>query len=174
MRRLTVAVVSSVIVVVILLAGCATMQLAQPHELVAPTPIYGNSGKYLCPYTQDGVMAEWTDKAINAKIGAAVGQYAGARAGQAVVEQIPFIGGWLGGMAGEAAGRAIAIDMAGGWEYIKETSDLSFDSVDDMAVYLYVKHSTHEHFQAAVEAAWEIYPELRKRYHVAIRDARRR
>ncbi len=174
MRKLTITAVFIGIFGLIILAGCATMQFAKPYELVAPTPIYGNSGKYMSPYTQDDVLAEWTDKAINAKMGAAIGRYAGAKVGQKALEQVPFIGGFLGQKAGEAAGRAIAIKMSGGWNYIKNTSDISFDSIDDMAVYLYVKYSDHEHYQQALTTTWEIYPELKKRYLAAIRDARHR
>jgi hypothetical protein len=127
-----------------------------------------NEGKYVCPYTQDGVVAEWVDKAINAKMGATIGKHVGAYAGQKALEQIPFIGGWLGGKAGEAAGRAIAIKACGGWDYIKSTSDISFDNIDDMSVYLYVKFSTNEHFQEVLQATWEIYPEMLKTYNNAL------
>jgi hypothetical protein len=133
-----------------------------------------NSGKYMCPYTQDDVLAEWVDKAIQAKLGATLGKTVGAYAGQKALEQVPLLGGFLGSMAGEAAGRAIAIQAAGGWDFIKSTSDLSFNSVDNMAVYLYVMHSSHEHYQQALNATCEIYPELSNRYSYAIRKAPRR
>lgn len=158
---------------IIFLGGCATtMKMTPPNELVCPQPIQGNTGKYMCPYTQDGVLAEWTDKAINAKIGGAVGQYAGTFAGQKALEQVPFVGGFLGGKVGEQAGKAIAIKMAGGMDYIKKTSDLSFNSIDDMAVYIYVAHSNHEHYKEALSATYEIYPELKQKYYVAISKAK--
>lgn len=158
---------------VIFLGGCATTRkMTSPNELVCPQPIQGNTGKYMCPYTQDGVLAEWIDRAINAKIGGAVGQYAGTFAGQKALEQVPFVGGFLGGKVGEEAGKAIVIKMAGGMDYIKKTSDLSFDSIDDMAVYLYVNNSQHEHYQKALSSTFEIYPELKRKYYAAIAKAR--
>jgi len=155
-------------------SGCATMSLPSPDELRAPAPIQGNGGKYMCPYTSDGVLAEWTDKAVNAKIGATIGKHAGAYAGQKALQQVPFVGGLLGSKAGEAAGRAIAIETCGGMENIRATSDLSFNTVENMAVYMYVHHSTHEHYQGAVKACSDIYPQFGKRYHGAIRKAARR
>lgn len=163
------------ILIAFLFSGCAAMQpQLQPHEVQAPTPIEGNTGAYMCPYTSDGVTAEWVDKAINARMGAAVGQMAGAYAGQAVMEQIPFVGGFLGSMAGEKIGREIAIKACGGWEYIKLTSDLSFVSVDDMAVYMFANYSLNSNYNEVFNAVKEIYPEFADKYHVAIQNAPKR
>ncbi len=170
-RNIMVATIVSCISAVFL-SGCGPT-LAQPHELTAPQPIIGNAGKYKCPYTQDGVMAEWTDNAINAKLGSTIGKTAGAYVGQKALEQIPFIGGILGSAVGDAAGRAIAIEASGGWEFINSTSDLSFPNCDDMSLYLYVKCSSHPHFQKALSASFEIYPEMKKRYYSALVKASR-
>lgn len=150
--------------------GCAP-KIARPDQLLAPTPISGNSGEYMCPYTQDGVLAEWTDKAIKASMGAAIGGTLGAYAGAKLLEQVPFVGGFLGQKAGEAIGRKIIIESAGGMEFIKEKSDLSFNNVNDLSVYLYVKHSTHEHFQEALKAVMALYPEMKQGYYSALVSA---
>jgi len=153
-------------------ASCAKQpHIAQPQQLNAPDPIADNSGLYMCPYTSDGVMAEWTDKAINAKMGSTIGSMAGAYAGQKALEQVPFVGGFIGQKVGEKIGREIAIKSCGGMEYIKETSDLSFNNVEEMSLYLYVKHSSHEHYQNALNAAQEIYPEFKKGYYQALVSA---
>ncbi len=125
----------------------------------------------MCPYTSDDVLAEWVDKAINAKTGAVVGKTIGAYAGQQALNNTPFIGGILGATIGEGIGRSVAIKAAGGWEYIRETSDISFNSINNMAVYLYVNHSTHKHYNDALSATYEIYPKLQKNYAKAIRKA---
>lgn len=162
-----------VIFLVLSLTSCVTPpKIASPDQLTAPSPRLDNKGTVMCPYTQDGVLAEWVDKAINAKMGATIGKHAGTYAGQKAMENVPFVGGFLGSMAGEAAGRAIAIEASGGMEYIISTSDMSFDNIDDMAVYLYVKHSSHEHYQAGLDATMEIYPELKKRYSQALHQAK--
>lgn len=150
--------------------GCAP-KIAQPSQLTAPTPIQDNSGEYMAPYTSDEVLAEWVDLAAKAKaasgIGGAVGAYAGAKA----LEQVPFVGGFLGKAVGEKIGKEIAIKSAGGREKIIETSDLSFDEVDELAVWMYVKYSENEHYKSAFDATTGIYPDFKKRYGVALVNA---
>ncbi len=173
-----IAAVSALSLSMVVLAGCGAMggpQIAPPAQLatVAPEPIYGNSGEFMSPYTEDGVVALWVDKALNAKLGAAVGRQAGAKAGEKLMENVPFFGGMLGKKVGDSAGRAIAIEASGGWEYIKENSDLSFNSLSDMSVYLYANHSSHPQFQKVLEATFEIYPEMRDTYYAALQNASR-
>src|SRR4051812_29795476 len=61
-----------------LLTGCA---LPPPETLVSPTPIHGNSGKFLNPYRADGSLAPWADKGIHAnRFAAAVGGMAASEA----------------------------------------------------------------------------------------------
>jgi len=153
------------------MTGCGAPRMAKPSQLVAPAPIEGSTGKFMNPYTQDGVLAKWVDKAVNAQMGATAGRMVGAYAGRKAMEQIPFIGGMLGAKAGDAIGRKIAIESSGGMEYIKETSDTSFNTVQDLSVYLYVKHSSHKHFQAALKATQEIYPELKQGYYRSLQVA---
>ncbi len=161
-----------VILIVLSITSCMPMkQPLQPNQIIPPMPRLDNEGAYMCPYTQDGVVAEWVDKAINAKMGATIGKHAGAYIGQKALENIPFVGGWLGSTAGEAAGRAIAIKASGGWDYIKSTSDSSFDNSNDLAVYIYATYSTNEHFKDVLDATMEIYPELKKGYYNALCNA---
>ena len=158
-----------ILLLLMLLYGCSIgPQIAAPYELKAPQPILDNTGKYMCAYTQDGVLAEWSDKAINAKIGSAIGKTAGAYAGQKMMEQVPLIGGLLGEAVGEKVGRDIAIQASGGMQVIKNSSDISFNSFDDMAVYMYVNYSNHEHYKDALAAAFEIYPNFQETYYPAL------
>lgn len=158
---------------VAIISGCMTQQvkLTEPHLISAPEPIEGTEGTFMNPYTEDGVLAKWVDKAVNAEMGAQVGSLVGAQAGQAVLDQVPFIGGLFGEAAGEMVGRKIAIEMAGGMEYIKETSDSSFNTINDMALYLYANHSNHKHYQEALSATMAIYPELEEGYYPALTAA---
>jgi hypothetical protein len=151
------------------LTGCATTaSFPTAAQVVAPPPLPNNSGKYMAPYTSDGVVAEWVDKAVKAKLGSAIGGQIGAYAGQKALEQIPFFGGMIGQKAGEAIGREVAVKAAGGWESIKASSDLSFNSVDDLAVWMYAKFSANEHYNDVLAATQGIYPDLQQRYSAAI------
>lgn len=156
------------------LFACApTILPPSEMSMSCPIPIEGNSGKYMCPFTSDDVVAEWVDKAVQAKlagsVGGAIGNYAGAKA----LEQVPFIGGFLGEAVGKKIGTEVAIKSAGGREFIAQTSDISFDNVDDLAVYLYVKHSSNQSYNDALQATYAIYPELKERYSIALTNASR-
>lgn len=154
--------------------GCVTAPaFPTPAQITAPAPIEGNTGKYMSPYTSDGVVAEWVDKAMKAKMGAQVGGMIGAYAGQKAMEQIPFVGGFLGQKAGEAVGREVAVKASGGWEYIKSTSDLSFNSIQELSVWMYATHGTNEHYAEVLSAIQEIYPEMKTQYYAAIQNAAR-
>jgi len=133
--------------------------------------IANNSGTYLSPYTSDGVTAEWVNKAINAKmgssVGSAVGAAAGAYAGRKALESVPggsLLGSLFGGMAGSKAGKDVgrdaAIEASGGWDYIRQTSDQSFRSLDDMARWMTQVHGQKSNFQEVVNATLQVYPEL--------------
>jgi hypothetical protein len=152
----------------------APVQAAVPPQATyTPEPIAGNTGVYMCPFTSDDTVALWVDKGVSARFGASVGGTVGALAGQQVLKQVPFVGGILGQQAGNAIGREVAINAAGGEEYIKSTSDLSFNSVDDMAVYIYTRYSTREDYGNIVKLTGEIYPEFSNRYAAAIKRATR-
>lgn len=136
----------------------------------APTPIYGNTGQYMSPFTEDGTVAPWVEKGMTATISGNVGSSFGAYAGQQVLENVPMVGSVLGATVGRTIGREIALRGAGGWEFIKESSDLSFDSLDDMARYLVATNASHPQFAKVLTATYGIYPELEQSIAAAIRE----
>ena len=149
----------------------AAIQQAEAQKQVAGLAIEDNSGQFLSPYTSDGVTAEWVNKAINAKMGSAagsaVGAAAGAYAGRKALESVPggsligsFFGGMAGSKAGQNVGRDAAIQASGGWDYIRETSDLSFRSLNDMARWMTTVHGQKSNFQEVLNATLQVYPEL--------------
>jgi hypothetical protein len=159
----------AVLTLALLLSACATApHMAAPTALRAPTPIMGTTGKFMSPYTEDGTVALWVEKGRAASAGAGIGGFVGAQAGQKLAENIPFVGGMLGQAVGESAGRAIALKMVGGEEFIRANSDMSFNSVDELAVYMYVKNSSHKDYTDALKLTQDIYPELKTRYAAAI------
>jgi hypothetical protein len=153
--------------------------LPAPDIVIAPPARLDCQGKYLSPFTQDGTVSLWVDKAVNVKTGAVVGKTIGAYAGQQAASRIPYVGGILGSVVGSAVGaevgRQAAIKSCGGWNFIRSTSDMSFDSRGDMAVYLYATYAgKNEHYSEAITATYAIYPDVKKCWHRAIASAPRR
>lgn len=156
-----------------LLTGCASSgpKFAAPSALRAPQPIAGSTGKYMSPFTEDGTVAPWVEKGKSAKAGTAIGGYLGAQAGQRLAQQIPLFGAMLGQSVGESVGRAAALEMVGGEQFIRANSDISFATVQDLAVYMYSKNSGHKDYAEALALTQEIYPELKTAYYPAIANA---
>ncbi|MFN8627275.1 MAG: hypothetical protein U0587_14985 [Candidatus Binatia bacterium] len=172
------------------MAGCTAMKpMPKPDEVMAPTPIAGNGGAYVSPYKRDGSLAPWADQSFGAaagkmakQAGTEVGMNVTTNVGAAVAgSMIPGIGGLFAKAATEEAGKSvkasaqhgIAVSSRGGMEQIKATSDLSFNTVDDLAVYLYATHSHDDNYQTALDAAMEVYPDLQKTYESALKNAPR-
>ena len=138
--------------------------------LTAPTPLTNQTGAFFLPYNSKGELTGWANKALNAQIGAAVGEKAGEEAGKALVSKVPF-GGLLGGAAKSKGKELGAVAAVGGPEFIKSSSDLSFNTLEDYAVYLHVKHANDAEFSKALATAIAIDPPLEKGYPAALKAA---
>lgn len=146
----------------------AKTNISEQTETAAETPIIqNNSGRYLSPYTSDGVVAEWVNKAINNQMGSAAGSAVGAAAGnyaaQKALENVPggaLLGSIFGSMAGKTAGNKVADDISGGDAYRRQTSDLSFHSLNDMAAWLRAEHGDKANFAEVTKATNAVYPGL--------------
>ncbi|NQZ56512.1 MAG: hypothetical protein HRT88_03450 [Lentisphaeraceae bacterium] len=165
----------SLLVVAMLMCSCASRpQYPVANTLIVPAPIEGNSGKYMCPFTSDDTICQWVSAGIGAKAGASVGAAIGAYAGQKALEQIPFVGGFIGQRVGRKIGREIAIKSMGGMEAIKKGSDLSFNNIGTLSVYIYAKHSAHEEYADVVSLMGELYPDFQTQYPRAVLSAPRK
>ncbi len=140
------------------------------YDLVAPTPLPDSSGKYVSPYLADGEVTAWAEKALAAEAGAQAGDMAGDAAANTIAKKIPF-GGLLRGKTKEKASAAGAATAIGGWDFIRESSDLSFAEMDEVAVYLHVTHGEDPGYDETLAAAMNIYPELKKGYGKALKKA---
>lgn len=144
-----------------------TVQLA---DIPAPEPLPNTSGRYLLPYTDDGALTDWASKALNTQVGAAIGEKAGEEAGKQLASRVPF-GGLASGFMKKKGKETGAIIALGGKDYLKKTSSLSFNNLDDYAVYLHVKHSAEPGYAEAMAAAMAVYPDLEKGYDNALKKA---
>ena len=163
-------------ILLISLVMCSCVGIHQPQfpaadSIEIPTPVEGNTAKYMCPFTSDDTICEWVSSGIGAKAGASIGAAIGAYAGQKALEQIPFVGGFIGQKVGQQIGREIAIASMGGMDSIKEGSDLSFNNIRKLSIYIYAKHSTHEEYADVVSLMGELYPEFKTQYMAALISA---
>jgi len=163
-----------------ILVGCASttdknsgFQIPLPSELLTPNYVEGSSGKYMSPFTSDLVVTEWVDKAIDANIGANLGGLIGTHVGQVILSEIPFVGSTIGKEIGESAGYSLALNAIGGDEFLRESTDISFNSLKDMSIYLYKYNSEHRSYLEAVKATMVLYPGLKDVYNASIINAPR-
>ncbi len=138
--------------------------------VTAPAPLANTNGKFLLPYTTDGQLTEWANKTLSTQIGAAVGAKAGEEAGKHLASKVPF-GGLAGGLIKKKGKEMGAMAAIGGVEFVKKTSNLSFNNLDEYAVYLHVTHANGSDYTRALAAAMAIYPDLEGRYDDAVKAA---
>lgn len=122
--------------------------------------IADSSGQFLSPITSDGVVAEWVEKSISVGLGSSLGGAAGAYVGQKALENVPFVGGFLGQRGGAALGRKLALEGVGGEAFMRETTDISFNTVDEMATWLKRNYATHPRMAEVLKASGKIYTDL--------------
>ena len=150
-----------------LLTGCA---LPKPETLVSPTPIQGDSGKFLNPYLADGTLAPWAKKGVG-KSRAAAG-LAGFAAAEAISFFVPVAE--VSTAAENTIKQTAAIGAAGGKKYMKSTSETSFKRRQDFAVYLYTNHSKTKLYKKTLALVAEIYPDMWAHYDGDIRKAKKK
>ncbi|MBL9218185.1 MAG: hypothetical protein JNG82_06840 [Opitutaceae bacterium] len=138
---------------------------------IAPAPLPGKTGKYFAPYDSNGQLTEWASKALSANIGAAIGSKAGEKAGTMAASKIPLAGGFLA-MGAKKKGKELgAMAAVGGADFVKKSSDASFNSVQDLAVHMHLNHAGKADYIKAFAAAMAIYPDFEKTYEQAIKQA---
>ena len=152
--------------------GTITLDYAEPIE--------GNTGKFLLPFDEAGNPTLWAEKALSAQIGAAVSEKVSGKAIDTALSKVPF-GGFMRGAAKSKAKGAGAILAIGGWDYIKETTTLSFNRLDDYSIYLHSEYNGLPGYETALAAAMAVYPKLEtahrkyidKAYKKARKEARK-
>lgn len=128
-------------------------------QATAPRPLEGNGGQFMSPFTSDGVTAEWVTKSMKVQASGEIGGAVGQVAADNLLSNIPFAG-MFAGKATKALARSAALKSIGGEAFLKETSDLSFNTLEDMAKYMYAFHSSHPDYAKIVKATAAIYPEF--------------
>ncbi len=141
--------------------------LPAPGQLNVPVPKGVGVGAYASPYTRSGELAIWAQAALDSEEPA--GLLGAVRAQNA--------SWWATGvevLTGERAAldvNAATLENAGGWENVRATSDVTFDDVDDLAVYLYAVHGRDARFLRVLKITQDLNPGLAPAYREAIRRA---
>ncbi len=150
--------------------SAATAAPAASPAAAAPTAsglIEGVTGLYMSPFTSDGVTAGWITKSLQVKAAGQIGSMAGNYLGQKAMENVPFVGGFLGKKAGEAMGRQMALSAIGGEAFLKESSDLSFNTPQTLVDWTMANYGAREDITQVMQAVIAIYPDVQTPYLVA-------
>ncbi len=138
--------------------------------LKSKEPIQGSSGKYMLPFDQAGEPTEWAAKALTAQAGAEVGAMASDQAVGMLAAKVPF-GGFLKSSAKSKSKEMGAVLAIGGWDYVKENTSLSFDSMYDYSVYMHAKFQGLPGYEEALASAMAIYPKLEQSHKGSVDKA---
>ena len=138
--------------------------------LNAPEPGEGVDGKFVLPFDQYGELTDWAEDALATEEVGATSHGTGS-----VGLNLP-----LGHVTlREGLTKSISdIELIGGWERIRQTSSLSFDSLSDYSLYLHDEYQGTEDYKPMLAAALVIYPKLervhRKTIEKVYRDLRKK
>jgi len=150
-------------------------------ELEVTEPRYDSEGEFVFPYKDDGFMTEWAEKSLTAQAGSEAGALVGDAAADSIASRVPF-GGLAGGLIRGKSREIGAVTAVGGWEFIRQTSELSFDSLNEFSVYMHAEFQGLPDYEQALAAAMAIYPKLERSHKRAVdrayknarREARKR
>ena len=146
------------------------MLAAGTAELEVPEPAEGNTGEFYFPYMQSGYLTPWAEKALSAQIGAEVSGRAADGAINSLASRVP-LGGLLASRAKGKAKETGAVIAIGGWDFIRENTDTSFNSLADLSVYMHSEFNGEADYEQALAAAMALYPELERSHERAIDNA---
>lgn len=149
-------------------AATAGVSAAAP---AVPTPVAANAGKFYAPYKADGTLTDWAQKALGAQVGAAIGAKAGEKVGSMAASKIPLAGGFLA-MGAKKKGKELgALAAVGGTDFMKQSSDVSFNSLAELSTYMHLKFAGNADYVKAFAATLAVYPDLEKTYENAVKAA---
>ncbi len=87
---------------------------------------------------------------------------------------IPIAGDLFSEQVEQDMVKSAALKAAGGSKFMRETSDQSFNKLDDLAAWPYINYSTAREFKSLQKFLVELYPYLADNYGMAVRKAKRK
>ncbi|HVZ64397.1 MAG TPA: hypothetical protein VG936_07485 [Lacunisphaera sp.] len=149
-------------------AGAASAEA--PPAPVPPAALTDGSGKFFLPFDDKGNLAGWANKGVSGAVGSAVGAKAGEKAGSMLAAKVPF--GGLLAMGAKKKGKELGAAAAmGGPDFIKKSSSYSFNSLEDLSLYMHLNCSGNADYVKGFAAAMALYPDLDKTYEVTVKKA---
>lgn len=136
-------------------------------ELKVTPPMDSADGKYVLPFDAEGQATEWAAKALEAQVGSEVGKQVGSKAAGMLATKVPF-GSAFGGLAEKKSKELGSVIAIGGWDYIRETSSLSFNDLYDYSVYLHSQYNGLPGYEEALASAMAVYPDLEKSHEASV------
>lgn len=141
--------------------------LPEPSQLRVPVPRGPGQGSFVSPFTRSGELTAWAQSALDAADPASF-------LGSVRAEDASWWSTGVELLTGEREAvdvNATTLENAGGWQNVAATSDVTFDNVDDLAVYLYATHGRDARFLRALKVTQDLTPGLAPAYREAIRAA---
>lgn len=118
---------------------------------------------YYSPFRESGALADWADIAIQQGIGQQVNPQMAPYPDNRVIDPNQRLSARKLEKENKALSERVA-RMVGGWEYIGETSDQMFSTLQGLAMHL-PKYSNEPRFAEALAATMMLYPALRAEYY---------
>ncbi|MFK7865522.1 MAG: hypothetical protein AB8B95_15000 [Pseudohongiellaceae bacterium] len=92
------------------------------------------------------------------------------KAVNALATKVPF-GSLVGGFAKRKSKELGAVTAIGGWDFIRESSSLSFSRLKDYSVYMHSQFYGLPGYEEALASAMAIYPALEKSHDNSVERA---
>ncbi|MEM9378580.1 MAG: hypothetical protein AAGB93_01430 [Planctomycetota bacterium] len=153
------------------LLSCSSTETPLPDPVLveSPAPRSDAGGRFVSPYLDSGELTAWAAGAIEAGAHVDAATALGLQRDDIVGSGLALVGRAFTGDAEEASETTLA--AVGGWETIRSTSNVSFDSADGLAAYLYGEHLRSGSFPAALKLTFDLYPEVEATFFSSVRSA---
>lgn len=155
-----------VLPVILVVASCATHQ-AQPDPPPSPPPVV-----FYSPFLKSGTLTEWAETAIKRGIGIQIHPGVAPYPDGRVIQPDKKYTRKEQEEDQRVADRSA--NLVGGWAHIAETSDQTFERLEELALSMFVNNSDNVKYAEAVAATMMMYPELRATYYQTVSGGDRR
>lgn len=147
--------------------ACASagVDMPDPNLVRSPEPMAGSEGAFLSPYTAEGNLTSWAQRAVDSGVLGDVEGYMGIDRGN-LIESAFSAGKRL--IGSEATVNDATLEAAGGWEVIRAATEQSFATAEDLSTHLYANYHDDAMFSKALAVSADLYPQVRTGFVKAV------